>query len=77
ITTEHHNEDKELPKKHRKGLEKICADTEVECYAKTKKEVQVSSSTVWDRACGKQSIRDFNTGKRWLEGPEEDTVVEF
>ncbi len=77
ISTERYRQDQELPKKNRKGLKTICAEAEAECYAKTRTEVRIASSTVWDRARGKQSIRDFNAGKRWLENAEEEAVVEF
>ena len=61
----------------KKSLRKICQETEAEAQKETGLPVKVRSSTVDDRAKGKQSIQQFNAQKRWLVEEEEERVIEF
>lgn len=60
-----------------KGVRTICQEVMEECLRETKKEVTLVPYTVLQRAKGRQSMRDFNAGKRWLEPGEEEAVVTF
>ncbi|RPD67635.1 hypothetical protein L226DRAFT_445447, partial [Lentinus tigrinus ALCF2SS1-7] len=55
----------------------ICQEVQEECFSKTQKHVKLACNTVLARANGRQSIRTFNTEKRWLSVAEEDAVVDF
>ncbi|KAI1795547.1 hypothetical protein LXA43DRAFT_868616, partial [Ganoderma leucocontextum] len=60
-----------------RGLRTICKEVEEECFRETKKRIKLARQTVNDRIKGRQSIRDFNVSKRWLDQAEENMVVEF
>ncbi|KAI0741017.1 hypothetical protein C8Q76DRAFT_591338, partial [Earliella scabrosa] len=77
IAVERYAEEQSSGKTVKKGLRKICQEVEADCYGTTKKHVRIASSTVSARFNGRQSIREFNAGKRWLEEGEEDAVVNF
>nr|VWO98225.1 Serine/threonine-protein kinase CST20 (EC [Ganoderma boninense] len=56
---------------------KICEEVEAEYFQETKKHIKISRTTVNGRINGRQSIRDFNATKRWLDEAEEAMVVDF
>lgn len=76
IAAERYNEAQTTPG-NIKGIRTICTEVAQECYAETRKKVQLSKTTVLERAKGRVSIREFNAKKGWLTREEEDIVVAF
>ena len=77
IAAERYKDELNSGKVKPKSVRTICDEVTAECFQNTKKTVKLCHQTVYNRAHGKLSARDFNARKRWLSPEEEEQVIAF
>ena len=65
------------PNERRKGLRKVCRETEAEHYRKTKEVIKLDPMTLRRLASGGKRKSQSNAEKGWLKADEIDLVIDF